>query len=112
MRVTVGGDCLDYLGLTATDTANVTSLKLLHNSIISMLNSRFMTMDIKQYYYGTHISCYEYMRIPMDLIPDEVIKQYNLHKLAVNGWVYKEMFKGMPGLKQADKTANEQLKKH
>ena len=53
---------------------------------------------------------YEYMRISMDLIPDEVIKQYNLHKLAVDGWAYMEIHKGMPGLKQAGKLANERLK--
>ena len=45
VRVTVGGDCLDYLGLTATDTDSLTTLKLVLNSVIYMLNFRFMTMD-------------------------------------------------------------------
>ena len=48
----------------------------------------------------------------MDLIPDKVIKQYNLHKLVVNVWAYMEICKGMPGLKQAGRIANEQLEKH
>ena len=111
MRITVGGDRLDYLGLTATDTASLTTLKLLLNSVISKLNSRFMTMDINIYYYGTPMARYEYMRISMDLIPDEVINQYNLHKLAVDGWAYMEIRKGMPGLKQDGKLANERLKR-
>ena len=112
VRVTIGGNSLDYLGLTATDTASLTTLGLLLNSAIYTLNSRFMTMDIKNYYYGTPMARYEYMHIPMDLIPDEVIKQYNLQKLSVNGWAYMEIFKGMPGIKQAGKLANERLKKH
>ena len=111
MRITVGGNRLDYLGLTATDTASLTTLKLLLNSVISTLNSRLMTMDIKIYYYGTPMARYEYMRISMDLIPDEVINQYNLHKLAVDGWAYMEIRKGMPGLKQDGKLANERLKR-
>ena len=53
---------------------------------------------------------YEYMRIPMDLIPDEDVKQYNLQELAVNGWAYLEICKGISGLKQARKHANERLK--
>ena len=75
MRVTVDIDFLEYLGLSATDPASLTTLKLLLNIIISTLNSRFMTMDIKNYYYGSPMSRYEYMRIHMELIPDEVIKQ-------------------------------------
>ena len=75
MLITVGGNRLDYLGLTATDTASLTTLKLLLNSVISTLNSRFMTMDINDYYYGSPMSRYEYMRIHMDLISDEFTKQ-------------------------------------
>ena len=48
----------------------------------------------------------------MDLIPDEVIKQYNLHKLSVDGWAYMEICKGIPGPKQAGKLTNKRLKKH
>ena len=57
VRVTVGGDRLEYLGLTATDTASLTTIKLLLNSVISTLNSRFMEMDIK-YEIGTPIARY------------------------------------------------------
>ena len=90
MCVTIGGNNLDYLGLKATNMASLTTLKLLPNSVISTLNSRFMEMDIK-YEIGTPIARYEYMRMPMDLIPDKVIKQYNLQKLAVNRWAYMEI---------------------
>ena len=45
-------------------------------------------------------------------IPQEIIDQYNLTKLSSNGWVYMEIRKGMPGLKQAGKVANISLTKH
>jgi hypothetical protein len=112
VRVTVGGDKLDYPGITATDTASLTTFKLLINSVISTNGARFLTLDIKDYYYNTPMPEYEYMRIQLDIIPEEVINQYNLRALAVNGWVYLEIRKGMPGLKQAGRIANDRLTKH
>ena len=55
---------------------------------------------------------YEYMKISLSIIPEEIITQHNLHELAKDGWVYMEIRKGMPGLKQADKIANDILKLH
>jgi hypothetical protein len=112
VRVTVGGDKLDYSGITATATASLTTLKILLNSVISTPGARFMTLDIKNYYYNTPMDTFEYMRLPLEIIPDEVILQYDLRKLAVAGWVYLEIRKGMPGLKQAGKIANDRLTKH
>ena len=43
---------------------------------------------------------YEYMKISLDILPEEIITQYNLCQLASNGWVYLEIRKGMSGLKQ------------
>ena len=48
----------------------------------------------------------------LDIIPDEKIKKYDLRKIAVNGWAYMEIRKGMPGLKQAGKIAHDRLKIH
>ena len=84
----MGGDRLDYPGVTATDTASLSTTKLLLNSVISTPVLRFLTMDIKNYYYGTPMAQNKYMRSPLDLTPEEVVKQYNLAKIAVNGWVY------------------------
>ncbi len=52
---------------------------------------------------------YEYMAIPMADIPQTIIDQYNLQDLAVNGVVYVEIRKGMYGLPQAGRIANDQL---
>ena len=32
------------------------------------------------------MSRYEYMKIDLDIVPDEIIRQYNLRALASNGW--------------------------
>jgi hypothetical protein len=52
---------------------------------------------------------FEYMRIPCTAIPDELMEHYNLHNLVHNGAVYVEIQRGMYGLPQAGKLANDQL---
>jgi hypothetical protein len=55
---------------------------------------------------------YEYMRLRLDIIPDEIIEQYNLRDLINNqGWVYIEIRMGMYSLPQAGILANKLLKK-
>ena len=53
VRMTVGGDKLDYPGITTTDTASLSTLKLLLNSVISTPLACFLTLNIKNYYYNT-----------------------------------------------------------
>jgi hypothetical protein len=50
---------------------------------------------------------FEYMRIPITLIPQEIIDQYNLLPLVSDGHVYIEVQKGMYGLPQAGILANQ-----
>ena len=53
----------------------------------------------------------EYMRMPVKLIPDEIMQAYDLLSLVTDGWVYIKIVKGMYGLPQAGKLANDLLKK-
>ena len=48
----------------------------------------------------------------LKIIPQEIIDQYQLQDLEENGWVYIKIVKGMPGLKQAARLANERLVHH
>jgi hypothetical protein len=68
-----------------------------------------MMMDINNYYLGTPLPRFEYMRMLLSRFPEEIIKKYNLSALAVDGWVYIEIRKGMYGLKQAELLANQLL---
>jgi hypothetical protein len=70
-----------------------------------------MMMDIKKYYVGTPLPRYEYMRMLLSRFLEEIVSKYNLKALAVDGWVYIEIRKGMYGLKQAGLLANQLLQK-
>ena len=48
----------------------------------------------------------------LNITPQEIIDQYQLQDLEENGWVYMKTVKGMQGLKQADRLANEILVHH
>ena len=107
--MTVGGDRINYSGDVATKTADITTAKLLLNSVVSTPNAKFMTLDVKNFYLNTPLKRYEYLRIPINLIPEEVIQQYQLHLITHHGHVYIEIRKGMYGLLQAGLLSNQLL---
>jgi hypothetical protein len=109
VRLTVGGDIVDYSGDVATSMADITTFKFLTNSTLSTEEAAMMMMDIKNYYLGTPLPRFEYMKMLISRFPDEIIQKYNLNTLAVDGWVYIETRKGMYGLKQAVLLANKLL---
>jgi hypothetical protein len=111
VRLTVGGDRLDYRGDTATSTADITTFKFLINSTLSTNEAKMMMMGIKKYYLCTPLPTYEYTRIPLTILPLDIIEKYDLKRLAVNGWVYLDIRKGMYSLKQAGLLANQLLQK-
>jgi hypothetical protein len=112
VRLTVGGDRLDYSGNVATSTADITTLKILINSTLSTEDAAMMMMDIKNYYLGTPLPRFEYMKMLISRFPEEIIQKYNLNALAVDVWVYIEILKGMYGLKQAGLLFNQLLQTH
>jgi hypothetical protein len=68
-----------------------------------------MMMDINNFYIGTPLPRFEYMNILLSRFPGEIVQKYNLNALAIDGWVYIEIRKGMYGLKQAVLLANQLL---
>jgi hypothetical protein len=65
-----------------------------------------MNMEIKYYYLGTPLECYEYVRIPISMVPEEILTEYSLHALIHDGYIYVEVRKGMYGSPQAGLLAN------
>jgi hypothetical protein len=63
VRHTVGGDRLDYSGDVATSTADITTFKILINGTLSTDEAAMMMMDIKNYYLGTPLPRFEYMKM-------------------------------------------------
>ncbi len=106
-----GGDRVHYPGSTGTPTTNLLTVKILINSIISTAGTKFMTMDIKDFYLNTLMARYEYMRLRIADMPDNVIEHYNLRdKATPDGYIYCKIQKGMYGLPQAGIIAQQLLK--
>ena len=58
-QITVGGNNIIYKGYVGTPTANLETVKMLSNSIISTMDGRFITMDTKKFYLNTPLEHYE-----------------------------------------------------
>jgi hypothetical protein len=110
VRLTVGGDKLEYPGDPGAPTASLLDAKLVLNSTISTPKAKFMCCDIKDYFLNNPMDRYEYMKIPIRWIPPKIIDQYHLLNLVDDtGYVYVEIRKGMYGLKQATRIAYDRL---
>ena len=52
----------------------------------------FLGIDLANFYLNTPMSDPEYMRLRLDIIPEEIIVKYNLQDLVdEEGWVYIEI---------------------
>ena len=71
-----------------------------------------MCADKANFYLNNPMDRYEYMKLPLEIIPEEIIQQYNLKTLAHKGFLYMEIQKGVYGLPQAGKIANDKPKLH
>ncbi len=111
-RLVAGGDRVHYLFDAGTPTADLLTIKLLINSVISAPGARFFMMDIKNFYLNTPMTRYKYMRLKLADMPDDIIEQYKLHDVATpDGYVHCEIRKGMYRLPQAGIIALELLAK-
>jgi len=109
VRFTAGGDQIEYPADVSTKTSNLVTAKLLINSVLSTPDGRFMTIDLKNFYLNTDMERYEYMFIPIAVIPQDIIDRYNLMDIVHNGKVYVECRKTIYGLPQAGKLSNDVL---
>jgi hypothetical protein len=75
VRLTVRGDRLYYSGDVATLTADITTFKILINSNLSTKTASMIMMDIKNYYTGTPLPRFEYMRMQLSRFPEKIIQK-------------------------------------
>ena len=59
-----------------------------------------MCADIKDVYLNTEMTRFEYMKAKVEIIPEEIMEQYNLKDVVSDGWVYIEIRKWVYGLHQ------------
>jgi hypothetical protein len=110
--MTAGGDKLDYPGDASSPTVSMLDAKLHINSTISDAKegARHLGLDIKNYFLGTPMTYYQYMRVQPSAIPQEVWddSRYQIEP-AADGFIYLEIRRGMYGLKEAAIIAFNQL---
>jgi hypothetical protein len=70
----VGSDRLDYSGNVATSTADITTFKILINSTLSTEDATIMMMDVKNYYLGTPLPRFEYMKMLLSRFPEDIVQ--------------------------------------
>jgi hypothetical protein len=87
VRLNLGGNLIQYQGDVSTRSADLTTSKCLCNSTISTDGARYLCLDVKNFYLGTPMDTFEYMRIPIKSIPHEIILQYNLLPLVSDGHI-------------------------
>jgi hypothetical protein len=70
-----------------------------------------MCLNISNFYLTATLDRFEYMKMPINLFPPWIIKQYDLHNEVVGGYIYLQMRKAIWGLPQAGILANKLLQK-
>ena len=68
-RLTVGGNLINFPGDVTTPTADLITVKLIFNSVLSTKNPKFMCADIANFYLNNPMNRYEYMKLPPEIIP-------------------------------------------
>jgi hypothetical protein len=95
MRITMGGNLINYPDNCGTPTGNLLTVKLLLNSVTSTPNVKFMMLDLKDFYLM-------YSHIKLESFPQDIINLYNLsNKVDNNGNVHCKVCRGIYGLSQA-----------
>ena len=93
--------------------ARLITTKILLYSVVPTILALCMCADIHYLYYNIPMVDFEYMKLPLSMFAQEIIDQYNLkYPVAVDGFIYTEIRKGIPGIKQARRQASNQLTKN
>ncbi len=75
--ITVGSNLINYPRELSTQTANLTTSKLIWNSILSTKGAKYMCLDIKNFYLTAALDRYKYMKMLILLFSEWTIKQYD-----------------------------------
>lgn len=89
VRITIGGNRINYPANVSMFTADLFTVKLLFYSVISTKGYKFFTMDISNFYLNTPLKLSEYTRMKLTDLHQSVI-DYNKFKdiETADGFVY------------------------
>jgi hypothetical protein len=108
--ITAGGNLINYESNASVQTADLDMAKIHWNSVVSTPLARYMYLDIKNFYLTAALEYFEYSRMPLSLFPAWIIKQYDMEKHSLNGYIHLEMRRVVWGLPQAGILANKRLR--
>jgi hypothetical protein len=115
VRGTYGGDGSDYTGDRSSWTADMQTIKILFNAIVSE-NANYCTADIGDFYLGSTLERDEFMWLSRAQVPDDIQEKYKNRIIWVGDKTMVRITKGIYGLPQAGRLAFEKLsrllKKH
>ena len=74
----MGENLINYPRDVGTTNSNIIRSELLFNILLSNTYAKLMVIDIIYSCRNTPISRYEHMRLPIDIIPQEIIDEYQL----------------------------------
>jgi hypothetical protein len=95
-RITISGDRVNFPGDCVTPTVDMVMVKLHLNSVISTKGACYCTIDLKDFYLMTPMTCPEYMHMKIKDLPKDFVIMYNLaNKATSNGFVYIKIQIGM-----------------
>ena len=105
IRMAVGGDRLDAFQDVRSPAVGIVDTKLHINSTISdcKRGARYCTGDLKDFFLGSDMKIFQYMRIHRRSITQEILDEHDLTEAHFDskGYCYLEILKGMYGLKEA-----------
>jgi hypothetical protein len=84
IRITAGGNLINYPGELTARMAEITMAKLLWKSMLSTPGAKYVCLNIKNFYLSTPLDRFEYMRIPFALFPPWIIDQYAIKDKVLN----------------------------
>ena len=62
----------------STSTYDITTLKIHWNSVLLTPGSRYLVVDVKNFYLYNQISKHEFYNISIRFIPQDIIDKYNV----------------------------------
>ena len=94
----------------STPTGSLELVNLVNNSVLSRHNALFSAFDINFFYLDTPMEKPEYVRVKLEDIPQEFVKEYHMLENKRHVWVYFEIVWGCYGLPQSGKLVNALLR--
>ena len=116
-RGTLGGDRCNYSGPTSSPVADISVIKSHQLSVVSdrrnhHTDTKYATIDIKDFYLGSELEDPEYCSIPVRDIPDETMIEFDLQQYVANDTVLFQVDGTMYGHPVAGRIANADLVAH